>query len=703
MNRLYVVESSLSTTGSVADHRLGLRPGQIESFARALAAAVGVDAGPVTMSGEWSTAWFNTVVADLQSHSGNCVVVAGPQQPPAVHALAHAINAALNAAGSTVTYTAPVVANQAVQAEQMAELVQEMNSGAVEALFILGGNPVFNAPADMGFADALAQVAFSTHLSPYVDETSSVTTWHVPQTHFIEEWSDARAFDGTASLVQPPIGPLYDTVRSAHEVVALLAGDSRSGYEILRDYWQGQAADGFEAFWNRALQSGVVNGTAFEPVQPTLVASLADVLPAAQQGSDGLELVFRPDYTLWDGRFAANSWLLELPDPITKISWDNVAVMSAATAADLGVQSEDMVELVVANRSVNAPVWVMPGQPDGVVSVSLGYGRSAGAEVAQGVGFNPYLLRTADNPWFAQGLDVRPLGQQYTIATTQTHYPMQSGEHPAVRVTTLADFKEDPHFIHEEKLKSLLPDWEYDGYAWGMAIDLTTCIGCNACVLSCQTENNIPSVGKEQVEIGREMYWLRIDRYFDGEDGSPQVYFQPVPCMHCENAPCELVCPVAATVHSDEGLNQMVYNRCIGTRYCSNNCPYKVRRFNFLNYIEEAPILGELRNPDVTVRPKGVMEKCTYCVQRINRAHVESKKENRSIFDGEVVPACASACPTKAIVFGDINDVNAEVSQWKSQPQNYGLLAELNTRPRTTYLARFYNSNIALELSEAEG
>lgn len=703
MNRLYVVESSFSTTGASADSRLAMHASQIESFARALAAAVGVDVGAVTISSDISTAWFNTLVADLQSHAGNCVVIAGPQQPASVHALAHAINGALNAAGNTVVYTPSVMANPVVQSAQLAELVQEMNSGAVSSLFILGGNPVFTAPADIAFADALARVPFSVHLSLYIDETTSATTWHVPQTHYIEEWSDARAYDGTASLVQPPIGPLYETVRSIHEMVATLTGDSRTGYEILREYWQGQVGENFDSFWNKALQSGVIEGTAFESIQPTLSGGLSDSLPPAQQAGSGLEIVFRPDYTLWDGRFAANSWLLELPDPITKICWDNVAQVSVATAAELGVQSEDLVELVIGNRSVIAPVWVMPGQPDGSIAVTLGFGRTAGSEVSQNVGFNPYVIRTAANPWFAQGLEVRPVGQQYTIATTQSHYPMQSVEHPPVRTATLIEFQEDPHFIHEDELKGMFPKWEYGGYAWGMAIDLTTCIGCSACVLACQTENNIPTVGKEQVEIGREMYWLRIDRYFEGNDSNPKVYFQPVPCMHCENAPCELVCPVAATVHSDEGLNQMVYNRCIGTRYCSNNCPYKVRRFNFLNYIEEAPILQELRNPDVTVRSRGVMEKCTYCVQRISHAHIESKKENRPIYDGEIVPACASACPTKAIVFGDINDVTTEVAQWKSLPHNYGLLAELNTRPRTTYLARLYNSNNALDQSGAEG
>lgn len=697
MNRLYVVESALTNTGAIADHRLPLRASQVELFARTLAAALGVDAGPVPAA-TWDSGWLDALAENLKANAGASLIVAGAEQPPAVHALVHAMNAALNNIGSTVIYTPSVIANPVVQSGQLQELAAEMAAGTVQGLFIIGGNPAYTAPVDLAFADALMQVPFTVHLSMYLDETSTRCTWHLPQTHYIEEWSDVLAFDGSASIVQPPIGPLYEEVRSAHEILALLIEDGRSGYEIVRGHWEAQySGDNFEAFWRQALQDGVVPNTAFAAVTPTLNADLGQQLPAAPTPLSGLEVVFRPDPSVWDGRFAGNSWLQEVPNPITTITWDNVAMISPATARTLGVDNGNLVTLRFRGNTVAAPIWVMRGIPNDAVVVTLGYGRTEGSQVGQGLGFNAYAIRPSDALWFGAGVEVLPLGRQYEIATTQTHYPMTVGEHPPVLTGTLNQFRQDTHFAHESEAKGLLPEWKYDGYAWGMVVDLTACVGCNACVIACQTENNIPSVGKEQVAIGREMHWIRIDSYLDDDVDNPKVNFQPVNCMHCELAPCELVCPVEATVHSNEGLNQMVYNRCIGTRYCSNNCPYKVRRFNFLNFYEEEPILQEFRNPDVTVRSRGVMEKCTYCVQRINEAHIASKKEDRPIFDGEVVPACASACPTQAIVFGDINDSSTQVAQMRSQPHQYGLLAHLNTKPRTTYLARIYNPNEALD------
>jgi molybdopterin-containing oxidoreductase family iron-sulfur binding subunit len=708
MNRLYSVESTPTITGATADHHLALRPSQIEGFARALAAAVGVEGIEAPAETAWDAAWFDAVVADLQAHTGSSAVIAGFNQPPVVHALVHAINLQLENVGTTVRYIPSAIVNPTIQTEVLPELFGEMMSGAAEALIIIGGNPVFNAAADIAFADALTNVPFSVHLSLYNNETSALCTWHIPQTHYIEEWGDARAFDGSVSLVQPPIGPLYNTVRSAHELLALLAGDARSSYDIVRGYWETQAAsDDFDSLWRRALHDGVMEGSAPEPITPALRADFANqiaAVPASQAGS-GLEIIFRPDPSIWDGRFADNSWLQELPEPLTALSWDNAALISPATAERLGLSDQQLVELSYGGRTMQAPILTMQNHPDDAVTISLGYGRGLSADVDAGLSFNAYAIRTSLSPWFGSGLEVRATGGSYTLATVRAKTDAEAGE--AIFTAPIAKFVENPEFVHEKdkyggEFPSLLPMYPYTENAWGMTIDLSACIGCNACIIGCQTENNIPTVGKEGVRRSREMYWIRIDRYYVSEGDTQRTNFQPVPCMHCETAPCELVCPVQATVHSAEGLNQMVYNRCIGTRYCSANCPYGVRRFNFFDNVDPTPILEEVRNPDVSVRVEGVMEKCTYCTQRISAARIEAKREGRPIRDGDVVPACASACPTKAIIFGNINDPQAAVTQAKAQPHNYGLLAELNTVPRTTYLAHVYNPNESLDGAEAE-
>jgi molybdopterin-containing oxidoreductase family iron-sulfur binding subunit len=701
MSRLYAVESTPSLVGASADHRVPMKASQVETFARALAAALGVAGITAPSSPVVPQPWLEAVVADLKANTGAGLVVAGNQQSPAVHALAHAINAQLNNVGTTVRYIAPAVANVADQTTQFAELVKEMDAGSVTALIILGGNPAYTAPADLAFGAALAKVPFSVHLSLYADETSALTTWHVPQTHFIEEWSDARAFDGTATIIQPPVRPLYEAAKSAHELMALLVKDSKPPYEILRAFWQTQnlGAD-FEAAWRLALRNGSVEGAVIPPAQVTLSADLAakvNALPAAD--SQGLELIFRPDPTLWDGRFAMNAWLQELPEPITHLSWDNAALVSQATATKLGVSKDSVVELTVNGRTMRAPILIVPTHADDCVTISLGYGRGLSAEGEAGLSFNAYAIRTSTAPWFTGGLEVRSRNETYPLATIRTS--MKPGEFDAVRSGTLKEFNENPAFANEKGKKdaSLLSPYPYDNNKWGMTIDLSACIGCNACVLACQTENSTPTVGKKAVSNSREMYWLRVDSYNTESAGT--TAFQPVPCMHCETAPCEQVCPVQATVHSSEGLNQMVYSRCVGTRYCSANCPYSVRRFNFLDVVDKRPILEEIRNPEVTVRAEGVMEKCTFCVQRISAARIAAKKENRPIQDGEVMPACMAACPTKAIIFGNLNDASAEVTNAQQQPHNYGLLAELNTKPRTTYLARLQNPNEALDGSKA--
>ncbi|MGF1507636.1 MAG: 4Fe-4S dicluster domain-containing protein [Anaerolineae bacterium] len=706
MSRLYAIESSPTITGANADHRQAMRASSVESFARALANGLGVSGGEPSVSDAWDDALLNAIVDDLQAHSGASIVIPGRNQPPAVHALAHAINDALGNVGSTVFYTEPVHTVIGEQIGDLPTLVSEMEAGNVEALIILGGNPVYSSPADIDFASALSLVPLSAHLSLYYDETSQECVWHIPQTHFIEEWSDARTFDGTVSIVQPPIGPLYDEVRSAHEVVAVLLNDVRPGYAILRSYWENQfQGENFEQAWRRALHDGIWEGTAFDTITPTLSLD-SSVADAAGGGGEGLEIIFRPDPTLWDGRFAFNSWLQEIPKPITNTTWDNVGLISEATASSLGLNSEDLVELSYQGNTMPIPLLITPGHPDDAITISLGFGRGLSADVQAGLSFNAYTLRRSDALWFDGGAAIAATGTQYPIAITRGDFQVDEVEN--VITGTLREYIDNPEFVKEgkdEKDATLLDENVYDyseNNAWGMSIDLTACIGCNACVLACQTENNIPTVGKPEVLRGREMHWIRVDAYTVGDGADATTDFQPVPCMHCENAPCEQVCPVQATVHSNDGLNMMVYNRCVGTRYCSANCPYNVRRFNFFDYIDPDLIIWELRNPDVSVRVEGVMEKCTYCVQRIKAVEIEANKTDRPIEDGEITPACAAACPTQAIVFGNINDEDAQVAIEKAQPRSYGLLTELNTVPRTTYLARISNPNEALGGSEEE-
>jgi MoCo/4Fe-4S cofactor protein with predicted Tat translocation signal len=703
MNRLYVVESTPSNTGAAADHRLALPPSALADFAYALARELAGDAiqGPERHSPlvEAHARWVRTAVGDLRDHRGNGLVIAGEHQPPAVQALAHAMNSALGNVGRTVVYTDPVAARPVDQMASLRELVADMEAGEVELLILVGGNPVYTAPADLRFADHLAKVRLRVHLGLYIDETAALCHWHIPEAHYLEAWGDTRAFDGTVSLIQPLIAPLYGG-SSAHELLAVLLGDlDPDGYRIVRDYWRGHLpAEDFERFWRTALHDGIIADTALSP-RPVEFRGLQldeQTLPPPSPASPAaLELVFQPDPTIWDGRFANNGWLQELPKPLTKLTWDNAALVSPALAERLGLHNEEVVELRYRGRMVRAPVWIMPGHAEDTVTVSLGYGRWRAGRVGTGVGFNAYTLRSSEALWSARGLEIVKTDARWPLATTQHHHSMEG--RPLVRTVTLAQFLRHPELVHgmghdPPPELSLYPEYAYQGYAWGMAIDLNACVGCNACVIACQAENNIPIVGKTEVIRGREMHWLRIDRYYAGSLDDPETYFQPVLCMHCEKAPCEVVCPVAATVHQAEGLNDMVYNRCVGTRYCSNNCPYKVRRFNFLQYSDRHPeVLKLLRNPDVTVRSRGVMEKCTYCVQRINAARIEAQKENRAIRDGEVVTACQAACPTGAIVFGNINDGASRVARMKATPLNYGLLAELNTQPRTTYLARLRN------------
>lgn len=721
MNRLYVVEATPSNTGAAADHRLPLRPSEIEAFARAVASRLGVRGrgGPGTALPNPAARWMGALVRDLQNHRGSSIVVAGDQQPPIVHALAHALNVTLENVGKTVVYTDPVEANPGNQIESLRELVSDINAGQVTRLVILSGNPVFTAPADLQFAESLLKVKERIHLSLYEDETAELCHWHIPEAHDLEAWGDARAYDGTASIVQPLIAPLYDG-KSAQELLAVFLGQpDRAGYSIVREYWQRRKlASDFEPFWEQSLNDGLIAGTAL-PLKPVKLSESFTAAsgnhPALGESSEtpGIEIIFRPDPTIWDGRFANNGWLQELPKPLTKLTWDNAALLSVKTARRHALQNGDVVRLRCEGGEIHAPIWITPGHADDSLTLHLGYGRRRAGSVGNGAGFNAYFLRTSTRPWISAALEIERAGARRDLVSTQHHHLIESKNQEEeseaafrrdlVRVATLDEFRKDPDFARDPedqpaKAQSLYPGFKSDGMAWGMTIDLNSCVGCNACVLACQSENNIPVVGKDQAARGREMHWIRIDTYYRGGLENPEIYNEPVPCMQCENAPCEYVCPVGATVHSPEGLNEMIYNRCVGTRYCSNNCPYKVRRFNFMLYQDwTTPSLFAMRNPDVTVRSRGVMEKCTYCIQRINEVKIAAEVQDREIRDGEIQTACQQVCPTQAIVFGNINDSTSRVSKLKAQSRNYGLLTDLNTRPRTTYLAKLRNPNPEIE------
>jgi molybdopterin-containing oxidoreductase family iron-sulfur binding subunit len=702
MNRLYAVESAPTNTGAMADHRLRLRASYVDDIAIDLAGELGLVVTDVTSGLPPEGAvmgWIRALARDLKQHAGASLVVAGDHQPPIVHARAHAINQALGNFDKTVYFTQPIEESPINQWESIGELAADIRSGRVTTLLILAGNPAYDAPSDLGFRELLPKVKFTARLALYEDETSALCHWHIPQAHSLESWGDARAYDGTITVIQPLIAPLYGG-KSDIDFLALLNGQAgKPSHDIVREFWRAQqpGVQHFDAFWEKTLRDGVMADTAFPPKPVALKSGIGAQAPQAPE--QGLEIVFRPDLTIWDGRFANNGWLQELPKPLTKLTWDSVAMLSPKTAQRLGLKSEDAVELKYQGRTIVAPAWVMPGHADESVSIFLGYGRTRAGRVGTGAGFDAGWIRPYATPWIGSGLEIRKTGARWALAATQTHNTMEGRD--LVRVATLDEYRKNPQFAQADAEKnplSLYPEVKYEGYSWGMAIDLNTCTGCGACVVACQAENNIAVVGKTEVMIGREMHWIRIDRYYEGNLDDPRTYHEPVLCMHCEDAPCEVVCPVAATVHSPEGLNEMVYNRCVGTRYCSNNCPYKVRRFNFRLYSDwETPSLFGMRNPNVSVRSRGVMEKCSYCVQRINAVKIEAEKQDRTVRDGEIVTACQQSCPSEAIVFGNINDPESPVSKLKMKNLNYSLLEELNTRPRTTYQARLRNPNPEIE------
>jgi molybdopterin-containing oxidoreductase family iron-sulfur binding subunit len=731
LNRLYAVESSPTTTGLKAEHRLGLRASEIPAFAAELAKAVGV-AGVNSPAYAWTDEqkkFLAALAKDLKASAGRSVVIPGLYQDPSVAWLAMAINSALGNVGKTVSVSNAVVSQ--VPSSQLADfksLAADLNAGKVDWLVILNGNPIYNAPADLNFSDAFNKANIVAHLGSHVDETGQIAHWHIPAAHFLESWSDVKAYDGTVSIIQPMIDPLYGG-KTAHDVVQTLLDEPMlSAYDAVRETAKPQIKGDFEKGWRAALHAGWIDGTAYTSAAAASKLASAPNVPAPTS-KDSLEIIFRPDPSIYDGRWSNVGWLQELPKPVTNLSWDNAALLSGATLEKLGLEEDDIVELTVGNGKVKAPVIVVPGHPDNSVTVHLGYGREFAGRVGSGAGFNAYLIRNTWAPFYATG-SLRKIEGKWGVAITKSHYQDHRsatfggqgtgnnsleadealGPRGIIRYATLAEYKAHPGFANEgeghEKTEmgtTMFPNWDYKDNAWGMSIDMNSCTGCNACIVSCYAENNIAVVGKQQVRIGRNMQWLRIDTYFEGDLSAPRAHFQPMACQHCENAPCEQVCPVGATVHTPEGINTMVYNRCVGTRYCSNNCPYKVRRFNFLLYSDyETESLKLMRNPDVSVRSRGVMEKCSYCVQRVNEAKIDADKENRPIRDGEVVTACQQACPASAITFGNINDKQSRVAALRADERSYQVLADQNTRPRTTYVAAVINPNQELDEAPVE-
>jgi molybdopterin-containing oxidoreductase family iron-sulfur binding subunit len=715
MNRLYVIESTPTTTGAKADHRFSARAADVEKLVRRLTAGghplreIGASNAHLT---EDEFKFMAAIEKELWTPRGTSLIVAGDHQSPILHAIAHGMNSAQGNVGKTVFYTDPVDANLVNNSESIKELAVDMQAGKVDLLIVLGGNPAYDAPSDLNFTELLMsnKVPLRVHYGLYQNETAELCHWHVNATHELESWGDARAYDGTVSIIQPLIAPLYNG-KSPLEFVALLSGQAdATGYDLLRSYWQKQHEGDFDNFWRKSLHDGWIEGTAFVP--KSVQAKSATLPNAAANDPNAIELNIRRDPTIYDGQFSNNGWLQELPKPMTKLTWDNAVLIGPKMAERLGIKTEDVVELEMNGKKVTGPVWIQAGHPDNSVTVTLGYGRRRAGRVGTAQGFDAYALRTTSAPWIATGLQIRKTGETYKLASTQGYQSMDTpdgGHRPLVRETTLEEYRKEPGFAQEEEPApglTLYKPYPYkeEDYAWGMAIDLNSCVGCNNCMLACQSENNIAVVGKEQAAIGRHMHWIRVDAYYQGDRDNPKAFFQPVPCMQCENAPCEVVCPVGATNHSSEGLNDMVYNRCVGTRYCSNNCPYKVRRFNFLLFSDwETPTYKMMRNPDVSVRSRGVMEKCSYCVQRITEHRIDAEtasvREGKEIKikDGELQTACQQSCPAGAIIFGNINDPNSRVSKLKAQARNYGLLGELNTRPRTTYLAEIRNPNSELK------
>ena len=773
MSRTYAVESRFTATGSTADHRYAVRPSQVKAYLVKLEDEVRRELNETRLSGEFTSGaiiddanWVSVIAKDLAANRGKSLVVAGREQSSDVHALVHRLNALLGNVGKTVSYTQEPETGDSAAA--LKALTADMAKGSIATLIMLGGNPVYDSPADVDFKGALAKVGFSLHLSAYRDETSRASSWHVPASHYLETWGDARRWDGTITIVQPLIKPLYaswtksellsvlvngktgdDRLRVAETITlasapapAPVAEESTEDAAVVAEATPVEDTrdpelkalklmNSDDRRWRKVIHRGFIEGSAY-PLVDTEIQAFAvtnwpkDTMKASDTLQNGeFEVAFFEDGKVHDGRYANNGWLQETPDTLSKLTWDNAALVSPKTAKKLGLVEEDVISIKVGSETIEAAVSVLPGQPTGTVALAFGYGRSeagvVGGSLSQGIdspGVSAYGLRTSDEQWHRTGATIAKTGKTYTLASTQEHHAidktgMEERERRAVtfvREMDLETYQKNGSTANQkydtfpkEKLLSLFDQHKYEGHKWGMTIDLSTCTGCNTCVVACTAENNVPVVGKEQVKKGREMHWLRLDRYFAGDEEAPEMLLQPLGCVQCQNAPCEQVCPVAATVHSEEGLNDMVYNRCIGTRYCANNCPFKVRRFNYHNYHEDLKdpknkVKTMVFNPEVSVRVRGVMEKCTYCVQRIKEAKLVASNEKRTLRDGDITPACAQACPTDAIVFGDLNDKQSRVAKLQTLARSYQMLFELNIRPRTQYLAKIRNPNSELKV-----
>ncbi len=788
MSRLYAVEGLFTLTGANADHRLRVPSSQVLGIAAALTARVlreatvpnsaGLSAQLAPLAealpaGLVPPQWLDACAKDLLAHKGQALVCAGHRQPLAVHLLAQTLNAALGAVGHTLTLRESNLPTE----ESLSDLAKALNAGQVETLVILGGNPVYSAPADLEWAQTQRKAKTVVRLGYYEDETAALSDWHLPLAHYLESWGDARMADGTLLPVQPLIEPLFGGLTELEVLARVGALETTSAHDIVRGTFR-QIAGESEDLWKRFLHDGFLAGSATATLTAALdgaavVRAVAGAQSLPAPSAQALEVVFQRDASVDDGRYNNNGWLQELPDPITKMTWENVILLSHKTAADLGLNIRDrenlrlevpLVKVRVNGRELVGPAWIQPGMADYVLGLALGYGRAASGRVGNGAGYDAYRVRTAAAPWIVPAARLADTRQLHPLATTQNHWAMEG--RPVVREANLDFYRQHPRFaqgmnLHEPpgprdaqgRPVALYPNPldvpGTDGqsprdkatHAWGMSVDLNTCVGCSACVIACQSENNIPIVGKDLVSRNREMHWLRLDRYYAGPVEDPQMVTQPMFCQHCEAAPCENVCPVNATVHDEEGLNVMAYNRCVGTRYCSNNCPYKVRRFNYLDYHkrpldklkgpfyssplvhstdgewdmirwlknpdrgirpdDEWELLKLAKNPDVTVRMRGIMEKCTFCLQRIEQAKIAQKVKARDsgdveVPDGTIQTACQQACPAEAIVFGNLKDPNSRVSKLKQSDRDYSVLEFLLTKPRATYLARLRNPNPAM-------
>ena len=736
MSRIYSVENAFTNTGSYADHRLRLKSSQIAPFTTALAAKLsdsisGLEAFSGVTNDFSNHDWIEKLAGELVEAQGNSIITLGADHTAQAHAAVAAMNHALGNSGETVTYHELPYRENRDEHQAFLDAITELKAGVYDTVVMVGGNIAYTAPADLDLAQALGNVDTTIHLSDYYDETSRLCNWHINRAHYLEAWGDGLSFTGQRSIIQPQILPLFDGISEIEFLNTLLTGEESAGYDLVQETWNEFITSDFNRRWEEILHDGIDEETGFDTTDVSLAGNFTDSVQGLlnTQAVDGIEIAIKPDVRLFDGRFANIGWLQELPEPMTKITWDNVALMSPATAEKIGINPQrsfrtndvPVVTISAAGTSLEIAAWVEPGHADDSITLTVGYGRENIGRVADGVGVDTYPLRTTDH-LFYQPANVEPTGSTYEVACVQDHHSLEGRD--MIRTATLQEYRENPDFASFESfhgfevpgMKEALAEGDERGpislfnemYGpdhqpqWGMTIDLNSCFGCGVCTIACQAENNIPVIGKREVGRRRIMHWIRTDRYYEGDEDNPTAYHQPVPCMHCELAPCEQVCPVSATTHSEDGINQMTYNRCIGTRYCANNCPFKVRRFNFFNYTKEYLTTGDdpeiiqmAMNPEVTVRFRGVMEKCTYCVQRVNREKIKAKVAtgSRKPADGTVKTACQQACPANAISFGDLTDQNSEVSKNKRNDRNYVMLEEMNVRPRTSYLARLSNKN----------